>query len=179
MFATKILHSIISNPNKKKLYPIFFRHNNNNKIMTTRQNTSSSSQSTLFSFFNPISNDNKSNQMNDDTNDPIQFFSSSTTVDTEDNTTTSEGTTIESPLDKLKSISFQYGLCDKDGFRKKDKHWTFSLSIVDWDGTAKGGKKKVNIGLFASILLYYFVLITIVNIINMINIIYYNVGTYS
>lgn len=38
---------------------------------------------------------------------------------------------VKNPLLKLKSIAETFDLCDKNGFRKVDRHWTFALSIVD------------------------------------------------
>jgi hypothetical protein len=49
------------------------------------------------------------------------------------------------PLSTLKSISQKLKLCDENGFRKKDCHWTFALSIVDCDGTMDSEMKKAPI----------------------------------
>lgn len=40
---------------------------------------------------------------------------------------------VGNPLEILKSISQKYGLCDENGFRAKNRHWTFALSIIDCD----------------------------------------------
>lgn len=49
------------------------------------------------------------------------------------------------PLIMLKSMSQKLQLCDENGFRKKDCHWTFALSIADCDEIMNSEIKKAPI----------------------------------
>ena len=57
---------------------------------------------------------------------------------------TKQNPEIENPLSTLKSISQKFHKCDEDGFRKKNCHWTFALSIVDPDESKNLEMKKVS-----------------------------------
>ena len=39
------------------------------------------------------------------------------------------------PLETLKYVTQKLDLCDENGIRKKDRHWTFAISIVDSEGS--------------------------------------------
>jgi hypothetical protein len=61
-----------------------------------------------------------------------------------DTTKDKQNPNIENPLTALKSISQKFHKCDEDGFRTKNCHWTFALSIVDSDDSKNIEMKKVS-----------------------------------
>ncbi len=50
----------------------------------------------------------------------------------------------QNPLLKLKSTAQDFDLCDGEGFRKDNRHWTFALSIIDHTSGTTNAMKKVN-----------------------------------
>eukprot|EP01083_Nonionella_stella_P193198 713798_1 len=72
-----------------------------------------------------------------------QLFSTVST-DHNDHTSTTILTSklVENPLHHLKKTAERRKLCDENGFRKDNKHWTFAFSIAD---NSEGGIKKAPI----------------------------------
>lgn len=51
----------------------------------------------------------------------------------------------QNPLLKLKSTAQDFDLCDGEGFRKDNRHWTFALSIIDHTSGTTNAMKKAPI----------------------------------